>query len=110
MPIGTAGEKRKRITIQYAVRAADGHGGTTVTGWATRCVVNAHERPLSGSEAIRAQQVTAVLSSVWEIWFRSDISVKDRLKFGSRICQIESYLDPHDRQAELYLFTSEVQS
>jgi len=58
-----------------------GQGGHTITR-ALRAVVNAHERPLTGAEALRAAQVTAVLTSVWEIWFRSDIAVKDRILDG----------------------------
>jgi len=32
------------------------------------------------NRALRAAQVTAVLSSVWEIHYRNDISVRDRVK------------------------------
>lgn len=109
--MGTAGEKVNRVTIQKAVQVADGHGGST-TSWAgaPRCVVQAHIRPLSGTEALRAAQVTAVLSSVFEIWWRNDISVKDRIVFGSRVCEVEAYYDPKDDRAELFLLTSEIQS
>ncbi len=107
--MGTIGEKRKRIRIEQAVLASDGQGGHTTT-WSLRAVVNAHERPLNGTEALRAAQVTAVLSSVWEIWFRDDISVKDRIRFKSRVLQIESFVDPTDTRDELHLFCSEVQA
>jgi SPP1 family predicted phage head-tail adaptor len=107
----SVGNKVKRITIQAATLTADGHGGST-TSWtgAPRCVVNAHERPLSGTEALRAAQVTAVLSSVWEIWFRDDISIKDRVRYQGRTCEVESYYDPKDDRKELYLVTSEIQA
>ena len=105
----TIGDKRDRVTIQRSVQTPDGHGGN-VTTWAPRCVVWANDRPLTGTEALRAQQVTAVLSSVWEIWFRSDISVKDRILAGSRVVNIESYYDPDGLKRELYLLCSEVQS
>jgi SPP1 family predicted phage head-tail adaptor len=101
------GAKQKHVTIQKATAVPDGHGGHTTT-WSTRCTVWAHERPLSGTEALRAQQVTAVLSSVFEVWFRLDLSVKDRVIVGTRTCEIESILDPKDDRKELYLFTSEV--
>jgi SPP1 family predicted phage head-tail adaptor len=107
--MGTAGQKQKRIRIEQRTLTADGHGGSAVS-WSPRCVVWAHERPLNGSEAVRAQQVTATLSSVWEIWHRTDISVTDRIRSGSRICQIESAYDPKNDRAELYLLTSETQS
>jgi SPP1 family predicted phage head-tail adaptor len=107
--MGTIGEKRKRVRIEQAIQVTDGQGGRTTT-YALRAVVQAHERPLTGTEALRAAQVTAVLSSVWEIWFRDDISVKDRLRYRSRVVEIESYVDPTDTRDELHLFCSEVQA
>lgn len=105
MPIG---EKRNRIRLEQQVPVPDGQGGHTVT-YALRAVVSAHLRPLSGKEALLAAQVTAVLSSVAEIWYRTDLSVKDRIRLGSRILQIESLYDPTDMRDELYLICSEVQ-
>jgi SPP1 family predicted phage head-tail adaptor len=107
--VSSVGAKRKRIRIEQLVATADGQGGHT-SAWALRAVVNAHERPLTGAEAIRAAQVTAVLSSVWEIWFRDDISVKDRIRYKTRVLQIESFIDPKDDRKELHLFCSEVQA
>lgn len=103
----SVGNKQKRIRIEQQTATPDGHGGSTLT-WSPRCVVWAHERPLTGREALQAAQVTATATSVWEIWYRTDISVKDRIKFGSRTCEIESFHDPKDDRKELYLFTSEV--
>jgi SPP1 family predicted phage head-tail adaptor len=105
--MGTVGSKRKRIRIERQVPVADGQGGHTVS-YALRAVVSAHERPLNGAEALRAAQVTAVLSSVWEILFREDLSVKDRIRYKTRILDIASFVDPTDERKELHLFCSEV--
>lgn len=107
--MGTIGSKQKRIVIEKATAVPDGQGGRTTT-YATRAVLWAHERPLTGKEAIRAEQLAAVLQSVWEIWYRTDISVKDRIRFQGRIAQIESISDPTDERDELYLYCSEVQA
>lgn len=107
--MGTVGSKRKRIRIEKQVSTADNQGGHTIT-YALRAVVNAHERPLNGAEALRTAQVTAVLSSVWEIRYRDDISVKDRIRFKTRVLEIESFIDPTDLRDELHLFCSEVQA
>jgi head-tail adaptor len=106
------GAKRKRIRIETPNLVPDGQGGTRpgVPPYVLRAVVNAHERPLNGKEALYGAQLTAVLSSVWEIWFRDDISVKDRLRFRSRVLEIESFQDPTDTRDELYLFCSEAQA
>ena len=105
--MGTIGQKQKRVRIEQAVQTADGHGGNTTT-WALRCVVDAHERPLTGRESLQAAQVTATLNTVFEIWHRTDLSVKDRIKLGARTCQIESIVDPTDTRKELWLVCSEV--
>lgn len=107
----TIGNKQKRIRIETPNMIPDGQGGIKpgVPPYTVRAVVMAHERPLNGREALYAAQLTAVLSSVWEIWFRDDISVKDRIKFKARTIEIESYQDPDDTRSELYLFCSEVQ-
>ena len=107
--MGDIGSKQKRITIQKPTLTTDSQGGKTRT-WSTRCTVWAHERPLSGREAIQASAVTASLTSVWEIWYRSDISVKDRIVFGSRTVEIAAVVDPTDTRAELHLYGSEVQA
>jgi SPP1 family predicted phage head-tail adaptor len=108
----TIGNKQKRVTIETPNLISDGQGGHKpgIPPYVPRAVVWAHERPLSGAEAIRAEQLTAVLASVWEIWFREDISVKDRIRFKSRIAEIQSFIDPDDSRDELYLFCSEVQA
>jgi len=106
--MSTIGEKRQRIRIEQAVQVSDGQGGRT-TSYALRVVVNAHERPLSGAEAQRLGQLTATLASVWEIWWRSDIRVTDRIRVGTRVLEIASYQDPADDHEQLYLYCSEVQ-
>jgi SPP1 family predicted phage head-tail adaptor len=107
--MGTIGQKNQLVTIQKVTLAHDSQGGHTET-WSTRARVWARERMLTGREAMQAAQVTAVLSSVWEVWFRTDISVKDRIVVGNRVLQIESVVDPTSRRAELWLGCSEVQS
>jgi SPP1 family predicted phage head-tail adaptor len=107
--MASIGTKSGRVVIQKVTETGDGQGGKTKT-YSTRCKVWANERPLNGREALLAAQVTAVLSTVWEIWFRSDISAKDRILDGARIVEIESYYDPDGRSRELYLVCSEVQT
>jgi SPP1 family predicted phage head-tail adaptor len=107
--MSSSGQKQKRVTIQQATRSVDSQGGSAVT-WSTRCVVWAHERALNGREALAAQQVTAVLSSVWEVHYRTDISVKDRIVFEGRTLQIEAVIDPTDTRRELFLTCAEVQA
>lgn len=114
--MSTIGSKRKRVRLETPVFIADTHGGRRIASYTLRAQIWAHERPLNGKEALLAAQVTAVLSSVWEIWFRDanavppEISVLDRLVFGARTVQIEAFVDPSDTRDELYLSCSEVQA
>lgn len=103
------GQKRTRVRIEQRVLTADSHGGS-VTTWALRAVVWAHERPLSGAEALQAQQVTATRRTVLEVWYRSDLSVTDRILIGSRTLHIESLVDPTDTREELWLTCVETAS
>lgn len=112
--MGTIGSKRKRIRIETPNLVPDGQGGmkTNPAGpaYVLRCVVAAHERPLSGHEALAKAQLAATLASVWEIWFRDDISVKDRIRYKARVIEIDSYQDPTDERDELYLYGTEIQA
>jgi len=102
------GNKVKRVRIEQAVLTTDAQGGHS-TAWTLRCVVWAHERPLSGREAMQAAQLTATLSSVWEIHYRTDIAITDRIRVGTRVLSIEAIIDPTDTRRELHLSCSEVQ-
>ena len=103
------GRMNQRVRIEQAVSVTDGHGGQS-TSWTARAVVWALVEPLTSREALAAQQVTAVLSTAVTIWFRDDISVKDRICLRDRTLHIESYQDPTGRRDELRLLCSEVQS
>jgi SPP1 family predicted phage head-tail adaptor len=108
----TIGNKQKRITIETPNLIPDGQGGTKpgVPAYLVRAVVWAHERPLTGREALAKAQLAAVLSSVWEIWFRTDLSVKDRIRYRTRVVNVEAFEDPTDARDELYVYCSEVQA
>lgn len=105
MPIG---EKTRRIRIERRVEGGDGSGGLAIT-WALRAVVDARERALSGRESQQFAQLSAVLMSVWEVWYRTDIAVTDRFLLGSRTVEIHGTYDPDGRRRELFLLCGEVQ-
>lgn len=108
----TIGNKQKQIRIEAQHLIPDGQGGFTVgvPPYVLLDVVWAHERPLNGAEALRAAQLTAVLASVWELWFREDLSVKDRIRYQGRTLEIEAFNDPTDERDEIYVYCSEVQA
>lgn len=105
--VAQIGQLRTRIRIEQPTRTVDAQGGRSTT-WATLATLWALVEPLSGREALMAAQVTAVLSTGITIWFRDDISVKQRIVIGSRTLQIESFQDPTGMRDELRLLCSEV--
>jgi SPP1 family predicted phage head-tail adaptor len=105
-----AGQLRDRITIQRLGRASDGQGGGNLTPATIVANEPAQVLPVSGREALQASAVTAVMSSVVRLRYRSDVSVKHRVIFGARTLQVESVQDPDGRRRELQLFCSEVSS
>lgn len=103
------GQLNTRVTIQQPTFVADSHGGRSVT-WHALVTVWAKVAPITGREALLAQQMTAVLSTTVTIWFRDDITATQRVVVGTRTLQIESYQDPTGRGSELLLLCSEVQA
>ena len=103
------GRRNQRIRIEQPTLTSDGQGGNT-KAWSVLAVTWALVEPLTQREAMQAAQVTAVLSTAITIIFRSDLSVKDRIRIGARTLQIESYQDQDGRKDELRLLCSEVQA
>lgn len=102
------GNLTQRIRIERLVRSADGQGGSALS-YTLRAVVWAQMTPLSAREQIMASQMTAALTEVVRIWYRSDIAVTDRIVIGSRTLQITSVQDPTGTKDELRLLCMEVQ-
>lgn len=103
-----AGSLRHRLTIQARTAASDGQGGETVT-WAARVTVWGLVEPVTGREALMAQQLTAELATVVTLRFRTDVRVTDRIVWGTRVLQIASVQDPDGRREQLRLLCVEVQ-
>jgi SPP1 family predicted phage head-tail adaptor len=102
------GDLRQQVIIQQRSVVADGPDKTVT--WSTRATVMASVLPLSGSEALTAAQLTSGLTTAVLIRHRTDVSAKDRVLFGSRVLQIESYEDPDGMKRFLRLLCSEVQT
>lgn len=101
------GSFNQLVTLQKGTETSNGKLGKTVT-WADYASFWAYVEPASGREATMASQMTAVLSTVVTTWFRTDVSVKDRLSLGGRSLQIQSVQDPTARREVMRLLCSEV--
>lgn len=101
MPL-RSGHMRHYVTIQQqsVVRAAD--GSETIT-WIELDKVYAWLRPSGGRESFIAQQDWSTVGYMISIRFRTDVTPKMRVLFGSRIFRIEAVVDPTGRREALDL-------
>ena len=86
-----AGFLRHRVAIQESVETPDGMGGFTtvfsdVTGMGS---VPAAIWPLSSKEQLDAMKLESVITNKIRIRYRSGITSKNRMVFGSRIFNIK---------------------
>jgi SPP1 family predicted phage head-tail adaptor len=101
-----AGTLNHRVVIEQPVDSQDASGKVTRT-WAKVCEVWANVRPVTGSEAFRAQAVSATYSSVVEIRYRSGITPKMRVVYGERTLNIESVENVEEANRQLNLKCTE---
>lgn len=100
------GQLHHRVTLQSASETADGGGGFTAT-WSDIATVWARIEPLSGKERMTAQQLENPLTHRITIRHRSGVDAKMRIKFGSRIFNIRSVLNPDEGNEVLELMAEE---
>lgn len=102
------GQLRQRITIKDMTAGTDGQGGTTRTPTTLVSSLPAKVEPLSGAEAVQDAQMTSTLRTKVTIRWRDDISVTQRIVWGSRTLEIGTVQDPDGRRDQLELLCSEV--
>jgi SPP1 family predicted phage head-tail adaptor len=102
-----AGERNQALRIEYrASETPDGQGGRTPV-WALRAVEYAKEEQLTASEALQASQQTSERTTAWTIPFRDDVSVRDRIRIGSRTLQIKAVANPDGRREDTRIVCTE---
>lgn len=103
------GQMNKRIRIEKRTLTTDDHGGKAVS-WSLRGVCWAAMEAASARDALQAGQITETLLTAFTTWYRTDLSVTDRIRLGSRTFQVVSIQDPSGQQTVLVLLAQEVQS
>jgi SPP1 family predicted phage head-tail adaptor len=102
-----AGELRHRVTFQK--RGIDPATGG-LTGWADYVTVWAKVEDLSGRDYFQAQmlgEASQVTSRITVRW-RSDIDPHMRIKFGNRLFDIKTILNPDGRRRLLQIMCAEL--
>lgn len=103
-----AGKLRHRVSLQVPVKTQSPLTGATVTSWQEVQELWADVVALSAREFIASQATQAEVTTRITIRFRSDITSKHRIVYGSKIFNIEGILpDPTSGRDYLTLPCSE---
>ena len=95
-----AGRLRHRVTIERNTNSTPNDNGQVKPNWQTVYTRWAAIRPLRGKEYEEAHQMKAI--ETHEITLRYvPITRKDRIRYGSRIFNIESVINVGERNKEL---------
>jgi len=104
-----AGNLRHRIAIQTETSTPDGLGGFTLS-WSDipgMSAVPAAIWPLSAKESLDAMKLELTVTHKIRIRYRSGITAKNRIKFGTRIFNIISLINSDERNKMLDLLAIE---
>ncbi len=104
-----AGKLRHRVSLQTPVDgAADGGGGRADPTWTNVvAALAANVVPLTGREAFQHQQINPAVNHRVEIRYRTGLTSKMRVLYGSRELYIESIIDVEERHREMHLMCEE---
>ena len=90
------GELRARLVLEEPVRTPDGGGGVS-EGWVEVATVWGRIKARPGSEALKADRVTATVMHDITIRYRAGVIPEMRFRAGARIFHILSVVDIKDR-------------
>jgi len=100
------GKLNKRVIIEQVARATDAIGGSTET-FTTFATVWAQIKPLTGNERFFSQRVEPNVTHMLKIRHRTGVTTEMRIKFGTRIFEIQSIINPDERNEVLNIMAVE---
>ena len=102
-----AGALRHRITVQSNTNAYDDYGDLSNT-WNAGDEIWGSVDPIGGKEQELGNELVGVITHFIKVRYKASVSVADRIVFDSRIFQIESVRNWHERNVFLELLCKEV--
>lgn len=103
-----AGTLNRQVTLQRAVPAGDGQGGTTRT-WTDVAATWAAISARGGKEFQTAKQTRATLTDEVRIRYRTGITADMRVVYGTRVLSIaQPPIDVDARHEQLLLLCEEI--
>ena len=100
------GRLRHRVKIQDYTESQNTFGETTKT-WTDYATVWAAIEPVKGREFWESQQVNAEITTKITMRYLAGIKPKMRILYGIRIFEIDSVINPDERNRELQLLVME---
>ena len=101
-----AGRLRHRVVIQEPDNCVDAYGGPS-HGWSDVARVFADIRPVRGQERLETLQVSADVTHTVIMRYRSGVTPKMRIRYGTRLLNVISVLNVGERNKQLELLCSE---
>ena len=102
-----AGRLRKRIVIQTNTATQDA-AGQPIASWANTTTRWMAIEPLSGRELLQAQALAATATHRVRMRYYSGLTVRHRLKYGTRYLEINAIRNIDERNAEHECLCTEI--
>jgi SPP1 family predicted phage head-tail adaptor len=100
------GQLRKRLELQTITETADGGGGFTET-WTKVTIIWGSIKPLDARERLRAMVLETPITHKIMLRYRTDITTKSRLLFGTRIFNVREVINIDERNKYLEILAEE---
>ena len=101
-----AGQLRHKVIIQENTPSRDDYGAEAES-WSNFATVWAAIEPIRGREFWESQQINAEVTARITIRYLSGVTPKMRVKYGTRIFDIISVINPEERNRDLQLMVKE---
>jgi SPP1 family predicted phage head-tail adaptor len=102
-----AGRLRHRIKIQEYTESQNTYGEVT-KNWTDYATVWATFEPIKGKEFWESQQINAEITTKVTMRYLAGVKSKMRILLGTRIFEIDSVINPEERNRELQLLVKEM--
>lgn len=100
--MNSIGKMRYRVKIESATDTTDAGGGRARV-YNTLATVYANIKPIKGTETFRQGKVSSDTTHEVTLRYRSDLSTKYRICYGTRVFSIKSILNIDERDRFLKL-------
>lgn len=106
MDVVKAGRLNKKITIQETTQTQNSYG-EVIDAWSTYAFIWASVEPTSGREFMAAQQINSEITIAFRTRYLSGVTAKMRISWDGRLFDIESVINPVEKNEQLLIICRE---